>query len=47
MSCREAQIIDGCRCYGFRDLENKATPFAGENNRVEIVNLSSAGQMQK
>lgn len=30
------------RAYGFRVPKNKADPYAAENNRVEIVNLSSA-----
>jgi outer membrane protein OmpA-like peptidoglycan-associated protein len=32
--------------YGRRDLKNKANPFAAENRRVQIVNLSSANQAQ-
>jgi len=33
--------------YGFRELKNKANPYAAENRRVQIVNLSSANQAQK
>lgn len=33
--------------YGFRELKDKANPFAAENRRVQIVNLSSANQAQK
>ncbi len=33
--------------YGLRDLKNKANPYAAENRRVQIVNLSSANQAQK
>jgi len=33
--------------YGFRELKNKANPYAAENRRVQIVNLSSANQAQR
>jgi outer membrane protein OmpA-like peptidoglycan-associated protein len=33
--------------YGRRVLKNKANPFAAENRRVQIVNLSSANQAQR
>jgi outer membrane protein OmpA-like peptidoglycan-associated protein len=32
------------RAYGFRVPKNEADPYAAENNRVEIVNLSAAAQ---
>jgi outer membrane protein OmpA-like peptidoglycan-associated protein len=33
--------------YGRRNLKNKDNPFAAENRRVQIVNLSSANQAQQ
>jgi outer membrane protein OmpA-like peptidoglycan-associated protein len=33
--------------YGMRNPKNTASPFAAENRRVQIVNLSSANQAQK
>jgi outer membrane protein OmpA-like peptidoglycan-associated protein len=33
--------------YGMRNLKDKDHPFAAENRRVQIVNLSSANQAQK
>ena len=33
--------------YGRRNLKNKASPFAAENRRVQIVNLSSVDQAQR
>ena len=33
--------------YGRRDLKNKDNPFAAENRRVQIVNLSSVNQAQR
>ena len=33
--------------YGKRNLKNKAEPFAAENRRVEIVNMSATNQASR
>jgi outer membrane protein OmpA-like peptidoglycan-associated protein len=42
--CKLSEENLSTAAYGFRVPMNKANPFGAENNRVEIVNLSSAAQ---